>query len=243
MDTKSMDPFGQALIDFQHGEKEATIIVHRDDGFTSTLPAAVFFRKFSAFSEIEQKAMELCAGDVLDIGAGTGCHSLALQERGLSVLAIDISPQAVEIMKQRGVVSTRLVNVYDFNGSPCDTLLMMLHGIGMVETVSGLDRFLRHARTLIKTNGQLLFDSLDVRRTNDPMHLSYHEANRRASRYFGEIRMQFEYKGLRGPLFGWLHVDAETLTEHAGKAGFSCRVVSQKEDGNYLAQLTPAGSK
>jgi len=115
---------------------------------------------------------------------------------------------------------------------------MLLHGIGMVETLSGLGRFLRHARNLVKEQGQLLLDSLDVRRTDDPKHLAYQDTNRRAGRYFGEIRMQFEYKGQRGPLFGWLHVDAETLADHAGPAGWQCQMIHQQEDGNYLAQLS-----
>ncbi|MBN2084622.1 MAG: methyltransferase domain-containing protein [Anaerolineales bacterium] len=238
MDSKSMDPYGQALLDFHNGGPSATITVHRDDGYVSPLPAAVFFRKPAGFSDIEKDAIELCTGDVLDIGAGTGCHSLALQERGANILAIEISPQAAEIMKQRGVAKTRLVNVYELHGGPYDTLLMMMHGIGMVETLSGLDRFLRHARTLVKEDGRLLLDSLDVRRTDDPKHRAYQEANRRAGRYFGEIRMQFEYKGVRGPLFGWLHVDAETLADHAGPAGWECRIIRQQEDGNYLAQLS-----
>jgi 2-polyprenyl-3-methyl-5-hydroxy-6-metoxy-1,4-benzoquinol methylase len=240
METKSMDPYGQALLDFYNGEASAVITVHRDDGYASPLPAAVFFRKPSEFSEIEQTAVSLCQGDVLDIGAGTGCHSLALQERGAKVQAIDISPQAVEILTKRGVANARLADVFSLSGERFDTLLMMMHGIGMVETLAGLDRFLRHAHTLLKPNGRLLCDALDVRRASDPRHLAYHEANRQAGRYFGEIRMRFEYKGQRGPLFGWLHVDAETLADHAGQAGWECRIVHPQEDGNYLAQLTPA---
>jgi SAM-dependent methyltransferase len=240
METKSMDPYGQALLDFHHGEAAAAIQVRRDDGLVNPLPAAVFFRKPPEFSPLEKTAQELCRGYILDIGAGTGCHSLALQERGLKVLAIDISPQAVEIMSQRGVADARRINVFDFREERFDTLLMMLHGIGMVENPAGLDRFLRHARVLLKPGGQIVFDSLDVRRTADPKHLAYQEANRQAGHYFGEIRMRFEYKGQIGPLFGWLHVDPETLTDHAGEAGFSCRVVSQQEDGNYLAQLNAA---
>jgi SAM-dependent methyltransferase len=240
MEAKSMDPYGQALRDFQNGDASATITVHRDDGADNPLPAAVFFRKPAEFSEIERMAAALCQGEVLDIGAGTGIHSLALQARGLHVTAIDISPQAVEIMTERGVANARLMDVFRLSGKRFDTLLMMMHGIGMAETLAGLDRFLHHTLPLAKSNGRLLLDSLDVRKTDDPRHLAYHAANRRAGRYFGEIRMQFEYKGQRGPLFGWLHVDAKTLAEHAAQAGWECQVARMQTDGNYLAQLTPA---
>jgi hypothetical protein len=47
-----MDPYGQALRDFQNGDASATITVRRHDGFVSPLPAAVFFRKEAEFSQL-----------------------------------------------------------------------------------------------------------------------------------------------------------------------------------------------
>lgn len=239
MNAIPMEPYGLALLDFFHGDTSAKVVVHRDDGHADDLPASVFFREPDAFSPIEQAALDLCRGYVLDVGAGTGCHSLALQERGTRVLAIDVSPHALEILSKRGVEECQLADVFAFHGGPFDTLLLMLHGIGMVGNLGGLDRFLKHAHTLLKPDGHLLFDSLDVRCTDNPVHLAYQEANRRAGRYVGEIRMRFEYQGQMGPLFGWLHVDPGTLADHAGKLGWSCRVVRQEENGDYLAQLAP----
>ena len=241
MDTEAMEPYGQSLLDFFNGELSAKVVVHRDDGFTDDLPASVFFRKPSDFSPLEQTAMTLCRGYVLDIGAGTGCHSLALQDRGIRVLAIDVSPHAIEIMSKRGVKECQHVDVFELHNGPFDTLLMMMHGIGMVEDLSGLDRFLCHAHKLLKPDGQIVFDSLDVRCTDNPRHLAYQEANRRAGRYFGQIRLRFEYKGQTGPVFGWLHMDPETLIDHAERIGWSCQVVCREDGGDYLAQLTPMG--
>jgi hypothetical protein len=117
---------------------------------------------------------------------------------------------------------------------------MLGHGIGMTETIVGLGRFLRHARGLLAPGGQLLLDSLDVRATQDPAHLAYHEALRRAGRYVGEIRMQFEFRGVAGPFCGWLQVDGETLAAQARTAGWTCEVVVQDARGDYLARLAPA---
>ena len=239
MTLEAMEPYGRSLLDFFNGDRSAQVVIHRDDGHADDLPAGIFFRDPSDFSPIEQEAVALCRGYVLDIGAGTGCHSLALQERGTRVLAIDVSPQALEILSKRGVEKCRHVDVFEFQGGPFDTLLLMMHGIGMVQNLTGLDHFLEHARTLLKPDGQLLFDSLDVRCTDNPVHLAYQQANRRAGRYFGQIRLRFEYQGQMGPPFGWLHVDPGTLAEHAVRLGWSCRVVRREENGDYLAQLTP----
>ena len=241
MDAEAMEPYGQSLLDFFNGDISAEVVVHRDDGFTGDLPASVFFRKPSDFSPLEQTAMTLCRGYVLDVGAGAGCHSLALQDRGIRVLAIDVSPHAIEIMSKRGVKEIQQVDVFEFHKGPFDTLLMMMHGIGLVEDLSGLDRFLCHAHKLLKPDGQIVFDSLDVRCTDDPRHLAYLEVNRRAGRYFGQIRTRFEYKGQIGPFFGWLHVDPETLIDHAERIGWSCQVVCREDGGDFLAQLTPMG--
>ena len=237
MDPNAMGPHGRALLDCFSGKDGVTIIMHREDGYRSDLPIDSFFRQPADFSPLEQAAMALCRGRVLDVGAGAGCHSLYLQKQGHDVLAVDIAPAAVEIMRKRGVRQVRCSDIFALDEGPFDTLLLMMHGIGLVETLSGLDRFLDHARKLVAHDGQIVLDSLDVGVTSDPAHLAYHEANRRAGRYAGEIRTRFEYQGQMGPQFGWLHVDSETLSKHAQRAGWTSRVVRQGPSGNYLAQL------
>jgi len=155
----------------------------RDDGKEGTIPARLFFRELLDFSIIEKTSTELCEGHVLDIGAGAGSQSIVLRRMGLPVTALDISSQAVAVAKQRGLDEVYCADIFEFQGGPFDTLLMMGHGIGMVETIAGLDRFLRQAHRLLSANGQLLLDSLDVRITEDPDNLAYHEANRKAGRY------------------------------------------------------------
>lgn len=242
MDPKAMSPYGSALLDFFNGDanSSAKVIVHRDDGSKGDSPISLFFRTPSDFSPIERTALDLCRGYVLDVGAGAGCHSLVLQERGLSVCAIDVCPQAVEIMSKRGVKEVHCAGIFEFTGGPFDTMLMMCHGIGIVETLSGLDHFLDCAHKLLKPDGQVLFDSVDVRCTDKPRHLAYQEANRRADRYIGEYRTRFEYRGQRGPFLGFLNVDPETLMDHARKTGWFCEIIRQEEGGDYLARLKPS---
>jgi SAM-dependent methyltransferase len=240
MNAGAMEPFGRALLAYSEGDTAAELLIRRDDGQESLVPVGLFFRGPSDFSAIEQAALDLCRGHVLDIGAGTGLHSLALQGKNLNVSAIDISPHAVSLMKQRGLVDVHCTDVFDFRGGRFDTLLMLGHGIGLVETIAGLDRFLAHAHHLLREDGQLLLDSLDVRLTRDPGNLAYQQAARQARRHFGEIRMQFEFQGEAGDFCGWLHVDPGTLARRAERAGWRCRTVLDQETGDHLAQLTTA---
>jgi len=238
MNENSMEPYGLALLDYFNGDHSATQIFHRDDGRDFEVPISLFFRDSAGFSRIEQTAIELCSGRVLDIGAGTGRHSLVLQEKGIDVIALDVSPQAIDIMKKRGVRGVYHGDIFEFNQGKFDTLLMMLHGIGMVGTLAGLRHFLNHAHTLIAPGGIVVFDSLDVRCTDDPAHLAYHERNRNENRFIGEIRFQIEYKGKRGPLFSWLQADPDTLKEVSVVEGWNTEIVCQEPSGDYLARLS-----
>ena len=240
MKVKAMTPHGLALKAYFEGQMTAEITVRRDDGFEATLAARHFFRTAAEFSSLETTTLGLCRGHILDIGAGSGIHSLALQSAGLTVTAIDISPEAVDIMIRRGVKDIQQADMLNYQGGPFETLLMLGHGIGITGDLEGLDKFLIHAHNLVTSDGQILLDSLDVSRSHDENNLSYHNANRLAKRYIGETRIQMEYLGIKGPYFGWLHVDSLTLSEHAGKAGWNCEVILEEESGEYLARLLQA---
>lgn len=238
MNQQAMEPFGKALLDYFKGNSKAELIFIREDGQRVAQPVNFFFRDQSNFTSIEKTALNLCIGHVLDIGAGTGSQSISLSHLNYTVTSIDICPHAVTIMKERGLKNVYCADIFDFKSGPFDTLLMMGHGIGLVETITGLDKFLVHAQNLISANGQILLDSLDVRKTVDPVNLKYHETNRKAGRYIGEIRMKFEFQNQVGPYCGWLQIDAEKLKEHAELAGWQYETICEEKSGDYLARLT-----
>jgi SAM-dependent methyltransferase len=237
MDPAAMKPFGRALADYFNGDTAAEFCIYRDDGRPSRLPAAIFFREATDIN-IDKVALDNCHGYVLDVGAGMGIHSLYLKDNGFTVCSVDISPEACEIMRKRELEGVRCVDITGLKAGPFDTVLVLGRGIGMVETVDGLDYFLKCIRGLVKKDGRILLNSCDVAWSTAPEDLSYHEINRQAGRYIVEVRMYFEYKGERGPLHGWLHVDSVTLAQHAAEAGWQCEVLLEEEDSNYLAVLT-----
>ncbi len=234
----AMKPFGLALRDFFNGDLSAEVRVVRDDGVVSGMAISAFFRGPADF-QVDKLLLEQCRGRVLDVGAGAGIHSLYLQSKGFSVCALDVSPEACKIMKLRGVKEVVCAGFPDFPGSrPFDTLLVLGRSICMVETLAGLDAFLSRSRVITKPGARILLNSMDVSRTTDPQNLAYHQANRRAGRYIGEIRLHMEYKDIVGPETGLLHVDTAVLAEHAAQAGWGCKVLLQEADGNYAAALS-----
>jgi SAM-dependent methyltransferase len=241
MDPAAMKPFGLALLDFWKGDKSTRFTLIRDDGFAEELPISDFFRGPGEFTGLENRALDLCRGHVLDVGAGAGHHSLVLQRRGLEVCAIDISPEAVHVMREEGVADVRESDVLQFDGGRFDTILMLGHGIGMAEDIDGLRRLLSHLGVLLRPGGQVLADFVDPRATSEPRHLAYHEANRNVGRYFGETRLRLRFKGQTGPTYGWLLVDPGTLAREASASGWITEILQQEADGTCLARFMRAG--
>jgi hypothetical protein len=153
------------------------------------------------------------------------------------VTAIDIDNNAVNIMIDKGVKDAHCADIMTFQGGPYDTLLMLGHGIGLTENIQGFNLFLNHAANLLQNDSQLLMNSVDVRQTDDPIHLEYQQANMNNDRYIGEIRLQFEYKGERSPFFRWLHIDPDTLAKQSATQGWKSEILYQEKSGEFLARL------
>jgi SAM-dependent methyltransferase len=223
---------------FHRGKHDATMVVY-DDFERDEVPVSYFFRSPEEFPPLEQLALELCRGRVLDVGAGSGCHSLALQTRGMEVTAIEILPSLVRILQERGVRDARVATWMDIDAPPFDTVFMMMNGLGLTETLEGLRGFFREGRRLVARGGQVLADSTDVRARLDPEAGRTGALERPDGRYVGELHFQIEYEGKKGEPFPQLYVDANTLLRIAREEDWSCDIVREPDEyGHYLARLT-----
>jgi SAM-dependent methyltransferase len=235
--TDPRGPHARALSDFFAGDRDASIVVHSSLGEHEVLPVAVFFRAPEDFFPFERAALPLCRGRVLDIGAGTGVHTLYLQDRGFEVCAIDVLPEAVEIMRAAGVRDARLADVWEFEDEPFDTILMMMNGIGILGTLAGLDRFLREVPRLLRPDGQIVLDSGPARVVGEPDDAAVEVAIAGDETHHSEAWITLEYKGQKGPPFRELYADSEILTRHAAAAGYESEIVVRDELGGYVARL------
>jgi SAM-dependent methyltransferase len=226
-----MDILGRAISEYFYGGKEYKLWVHDNHGPKVEMIVPIYFRSPEAMPELELMAIDMCRGKTLDIGAGAGSHALFLQEKGIDVTAIDISEGAVGVMKDRGVEKAFVQDVFEMKQEKFDTLLLLMNGIGLVQTIEGLNRFLQHARTLLKKGGQLLFDSSDVA-------YLYEEGVPQLPHYYGEVKCCYEYRRQKSEWFSWLYIDEQTLREVALDNGFDTKVLFVDESDQYLAMLT-----
>lgn len=233
-----MEPFGLALKDYWEGNENAKVIFHRDDGLIDDYYVSHCFRKPEDFSVLEKKALNSCVGKVLDVGAGVGPHSLELQNIGLEVIAIDISKEACEIMKARGVKNVLCSEFYYLQEGNFDTILLMGRAIGFVGDLEGISRFLNHCDRLLSSKGIILLDSLDVKLTSNPSHLAYQERSRKLGRYIGVVGLQMEYNGQYGEPFNLLHIDPDTLSNMADHLNWICKILHKEENGDFLTKIS-----
>lgn len=230
------DPMGWAIADYYKNSVAGRLRVFSSMFDEDDMSVEGLFRTYEEMPEIEQVALEKSSGRILDVGAGSGCHSLALQEMGKEVCAIDISPRSVEVMKLSGVKDARLVNLYnpDFD-EKFDTILMLMNGTGIVGTLDNMPCFFQSIDRLLANGGQVLVDSSDL------IYLYENEDGSvdidLSARYYGEVDFQMQYKNMKGEAFDWLYVDFETLSHYADQNGFAAELVAQGEHYDYLARL------
>jgi SAM-dependent methyltransferase len=172
------------------------------------------------------------AGRVLDVGAGAGQHALALQQRGLTVTAIDYSPGAVMVCRERGIGDVRQMDAraLHFSSERFETVLLMGNNLGLAGTPAGLRRLLRDLRSIVPPHGQILAEFIDYGATRDPVQLRYHHRNRALGCYPGTMRLRHEYAGVCGPNFEWLLITLEDLRTFSAETGWHIRRCIQVND-------------
>lgn len=229
------DPMGSAIRDFHKTGRAETLIVHSSMFDDDEIPVADLFRAYEDMPELEKIALDVAEGRILDVGAGSGCHSLALASMGKEAVAIDISPLAVEVMKERGV-DAHEVNFYDPSfDEKFDTVMMLMNGTGIIGNLDNIPVFFSRLKDILAPGGCLLIDSSDLR------YLFEEEDGSLmidlADDYYGLLDYQMEYKGVIGESFDWLYLDFETLAYYAEENGFDIELVAEGEHYDYLARL------
>lgn len=234
--TEREDPMGAAIRDYFRQGKSAQLKVLSSLFDDDEMPVAHLFRSYHEMPPLEQRALNEARGKVLDVGAGAGCHALALQERGLDVTAVDISPLSCETMKERGVANVACVNIFNQRFQErFDTLLLLMNGTGIAGKLSRLPQLLSRLKQLMNPGAQILIDSSDLRYIyedeNGVLDVGLDGA------YYGEVDYQMTYRNIIGKSFDWLYADSVVLAECCRQCGLKCEILAQGNHYDYLARI------
>lgn len=228
------DIFGQALLDYYNQNYTEDIITSTSISGEDVLPIPYLFRDFNEMPKIEQKALKLAKGNVLDVGCGSGSHSLYLQNKGFNVKAIDISEGAIEVSKKRGVLNAEVLNILE-ETETFDTILLLMNGTGIFKELQQTSKYLKHLKGLLKPNGQILIDSSDIKYMYEDEDGGFWiDTN---ANYYGELDYFLSYKGEKEAPMKWLYLDFETLKLACETVGLTCELILEGEHYDYLACL------
>ena len=227
---------GAAIADYYKNGRAGKLRVFSSQFDEDEIPVSQLFRTYDEMPALEQEALQLASGTILDCGAGSGCHALALQEMGKEVQAIDISPLSVEVMQLRGVKQAYCVNLFDENYlQKFDTILMLMNGSGIIGKLENMRAFFSKMKQHLNPGGCIYMDSSDLRYLFEDEDGSF--LMDLAADYYGEIDYRMQYKQVKGDVFDWLYVDFRTLAYYATENGFKAELVKEGEHYDYLACL------
>lgn len=230
------DVMGMALLDYFNGKYSEDILTETNISEEDVMPVPYLFRTYDEMPKVEQVALDKASGRVLDVGCGSGIHALYLQEKGLEVTAIDTSSGAVEVSKLRGVKDVQLIDLLDLKEEKFDTILLLMNGTGIFQTIEKTPIYLEHLKTLLNPNGKIMIDSTDLRYMYDE--------NEDGSiwvpgdRYYGELEFVMRYKGIESDTFNWLYLGEHLFDLLAEESGLDFEVVERGENFDYLAVLS-----
>ena len=231
------DLFGKALLDYQNGNYTEDIITSTNISEEDDLPLPYLFRSFKEMPKLEQKALKLAKGSILDVGCGAGSHSLYLQAKGFQVKAIDISKGAIEVAKTRGVLHAEVKPILE-ETETFDTILLLMNGTGIFQELAQVSTYLAHLKRLLNPNGHILIDSSDIKYMyEDEDGGFWMDMN---ATYYGELDYFLSYKGEEEDPMKWLYLDFEKLQLACETVGLKCELVLKGDHFDYLARIITA---
>lgn len=231
-----LDLFGQALLDFYTQNNPQPLLTETSISEEDEMDVAYLFRLYQNMPPLEQKALQLAKGKVLDVGAGAGCHALYLQQKGMNVTALDQSAYAIEACRMKKIQNCIQSSVLDYKSETLyDTILLLMNGTGIFGKLNQTATYLQKLKSLLSPGGQILIDSSDL--------IYMFDEDEDGGRwipdtgYYGELEFTLHYKGQKEQ-FLWLYLDYNTLQNAALANGFHCELVAEGKNYDYLARLT-----
>ncbi len=231
------NPISQGVFNYHYHRDNSPIYIHSENFDTDEVLPSYFFRGYKQMPALEQKALDLANGRVLDVGACAGSHALYLQQKGMEVTALERSPLCCQVMKDLGIADVRQTDFFQFKNEKYNTILLLMNGTGIAGSLNRLDLLLQKLGSLLQPRGQILIDSSDLifLYTEDDGSAVIDLA---AENYYGELSFQTEYKNQKSREFPWLYVDPDLLKERAKRNNLQVQQLMKGNHFDYLAQIT-----
>jgi len=225
--------FGASLLAYWRGNSEAKHIIERDDGYKEEIAVEYLFKESSEWEDEEIQSLNKIPpkSTILDVGCGVGRIAIYLQNKGHKVVGLDSCPEALQITKAQGLKITILENICKLHDPPLfnsfNVILMMGNNFGICGNIPKTQRLLARFRTFLSPDGLLIFSCRDPLNTDNQVHLSYHDQNRKNGRPPGLIKIRICYQNTKDEWWDLLFVDIPTVEEILDNSGYRIVTIYQ----------------
>ena len=225
---------GKALLNYFRG-KAGRLFVRRDDDYLSVEPLELYFSNYEKWSTLEKKLVSHAKDLVLDAGCGVGRHILYLQKRGIRVIGIDVSKNAVKVCKKKGVIHVVIgaMPYIPFKDGCFNSIICMFNTLGICGGPNETLKLLEEMNRISRENALLIADLNNPVMTEKEEHLKYHELNKVKNRPVGLVRIRFEYKGEVGDWVDLYLMTPDEVKELCKKSGWKIKEMVHVEQTWY----------
>lgn len=213
---KSMDLIWQALHDYYHGEVFPFIFEIRWNQYGEDI--ARWFRSVDELSNIENKMISMCHGDILDVGCGTGNYIPKL-DKIWKVLWIDISPKIIEVAKAMWRKNCIVWDIFTLKeDKKFNTITMFKNNLWIWGTIDWTKKLLKKVEKLLKPNGQILI--ILSGRAKDEDYL--------------QTEITPVYRWIKWEPFKWITFNKEYLRKMCDELWLSLKVLSSNRYYSFV---------
>ncbi len=241
--TDRQDAYGHLVYDFLHG-RPGYEVNERDDGFVGiSLGAEAYFAGYEDWPAHQREGIRFARGRVLDVGCGAGRVALYLQDKGLDVVGIDVSPLTVKTCEQLGLNDARVMPVTQVSRrlGTFDTIVMYGNNFGLFGSFRRARWLLGRFRGITSDTARIIAESNDPYATDQPCHLRYHKLNRKRGRMGGQLRLRVRYQGYMTPWFDYLLVSRDEMQEILEGTGWRVGRFIGSDGSPYVAVIERDG--
>jgi SAM-dependent methyltransferase len=233
-----VDPFGDAIRDYNRGLRRHLCFIERDDGVTVEEEIAPYLEANEGWTGEEKTALSEVGARVLDIGCGPGRHTLGLQESAF-VVGLDASEPVLSVCRDRGGKNLVLGAAArpPFKEGSFDTLLLLGNGLGISGGMERTTAMLRDLTRILSEGGSVICHTTDPDHHESGIDAGYVEKNRAAGRPPGLLEIRVRYRQSVGPWFELLLLGPGEVRALLGVAGFRLqRTVEWGASSIYVAR-------
>ena len=228
------DAFGMQLSDSLRLQRPVVAYVERSDGLITPSGSAQWLGDEESWPPAVRKLLGKATGRVLDVGAGGGRHGAYLASRSCRVTALDNSPLALEICRQRGIQDCVLGDIGKTadlfrDVEPFQRVLLLGNNVGLLGSAESGTEILRQLHEVTAEDALILAEGRRPVAVTEENH-AYVTANRGRGRLPGELLMRIRYQTTATPWFPYLFCDPSELARIAQPAGWE---ISGVEDFRY----------